>query len=391
MNVWMIGFCSLRKNTSFTLRQFDMLTAQGERDRCRSHWQFSVRAEPVEVRKRSFQYPTRLQWFLLFALWLGMFAHAPSAWAHESRPAFLEINETAPGRYSVLWRTPILSGMRLPVALKFPDDVRNVTEPTVQELTDSLLERRVIDAGASGLAGKQIEFVGLQATITDVLVRVQILDGTYSTMLVRPSKPWAEIAASRGPLAVAGAFLMHGIEHILFGYDHLLFVFALILIVRSRRVLLMTITAFTIAHSITLALATLGAVYVPRPPVEAAIALSILLLACEIVRLEHGQVGLTARWPWAVAFSFGLLHGFGFASALADIGLPRSDVPLALFSFNVGVELGQLAFIGVVFSVLTLAKRIRAASVIGHGALRAATYVIGILAAYWFFERLAGF
>jgi hypothetical protein len=153
----------------------------------------------------------------------------------------------------------------------------------------------------------------------------------------------------------------------------------------------MTITAFTIAHSITLALATLGAVHVPRPPVEAAIALSILLIACEIVRLEHGQVSLTARWPWVVAFSFGLLHGFGFASALTDIGLPRGDIPLALFAFNVGVEIGQLAFIGVVFSVLTLAKRIRLASVIAHRALPAANYAIGILAAFWFFERLAGF
>jgi len=327
--------------------------------------------------------------FLSVLVWV--LVYVPNAWAHESRPAYLEINETTPGRYSVLWRTPVLSGMRLPVALKFPDDVRNVTGPTVQELTDSLIERRVIDAGASGLAGKQIEFVGLQATITDVLVRMQMLDGTYSTTLVRPSKPWIEITPSHGLLVVAGAYLKHGIEHILFGYDHLLFIFALILIVRSRRVLLMTITAFTIAHSITLAVATLGAVHVPRPPVEAAIALSILLLACEIVRLEHGQVSLTARWPWAVAFSFGLLHGFGFASALTDIGLPRSDVPLALFAFNVGVELGQLAFIGVVLSALTLAKRIRLASVIGHRALQTATYVIGILAAFWFFERLGGF
>jgi hydrogenase/urease accessory protein HupE len=386
MNVWMIGLSRLWKNTAFTLRQ-----AQGERDGYRNHWQFSVRAEPVEARELLFQHPVRLQWFLLVGLWLGLLAPVPAAWAHESRPAYLEVNKTAPGRYSVLWRTPLMSGMRLPVALKFPDEVRNVTEPTVQELTDSLLERRIIDAGASGLAGKQIEFVGLEATITDVLVRVETLDGTYSTTLVRPSKPWVEITASRGSLAVAGAFLMHGIEHILFGYDHLLFVFALILIVRSRRVLLMTITAFTIAHSITLALATLGAVHVPRPPVEAAIALSILLLACEIVRLEHGQGSLTARWPWAVAFSFGLLHGFGFASALTDIGLPRSDVPLALFAFNVGVELGQLAFIGVVLGALTMAKRIRLASVIGHRALPAATYVIGILAAFWFFERLAGF
>jgi hydrogenase/urease accessory protein HupE len=328
---------------------------------------------------------------LLLSVLVGVLAHVPGAWAHESRPAYLEINETTPGRYDVLWRTPLMSGMRLPAALKFPDDVRNVTEPTVQELTDSLVERWVIESGVNGLAKKRIEFVGLQATITDVLVRVQVLNGTYSTTLVRPSKPWVEIAPSRGLFAVAGAFLMHGIEHILFGYDHLLFVFALILIVRSRRVLLMTITAFTIAHSITLGLATLGAVHVPRPPVEAAIALSILLLACEIVRLEHGQLSLTARWPWVVAFSFGLLHGFGFASALTDIGLPRGDVPLALFSFNVGVELGQLAFIGVVLSVLTLAKRIRLASVIGHRALPAATYVIGILAAFWFFERLAGF
>ncbi len=408
MNIWMIGFCRLRRNTSFTLHQVCpehvrytqcklRRGAQVERDGYRNHWQFSVHASTGSARtenlarKRLFQYTDGLLCLLLVTMWLGLLALVPSAWAHESRPAYLEINEKAPGRYSVLWRTPILSGMRLPVALKLPDDVRNVTEPTVQELTDSLMERRMIEAGTSGLAGKRIEFVGLQATITDVLVRMQMLDGTYSTTLVRPSKPWVEIAVSHGPLAVAGAFLKHGIEHILFGYDHLLFVFALILIVRSRRVLLVTITSFTIAHSITLALATIGAVHVPGPPVEAAIALSILLLACEITRLEHGQASLTARWPWAVAFSFGLLHGFGFASALMDIGLPRSDVPLALFSFNVGVELGQLVFIGVVFSVLTLAKRIRLASVIGHRALPAATYMIGILAAFWFFERLVGF
>ncbi len=316
---------------------------------------------------------------------------APPSRAHETRPAYLEINETSPSQFSVLWRTPVLSGMRLPIVLKFPDDVQNIREPTFQELADSLVERRVIDAGASGLAGKRIEFIGLQVTITDVLVRVQMLDGRKWTTIVRPSQPWVEIAASQSWLGVAGTYVAQGIRHILFGYDHLLFVFALILIVRNRRVLFMTITSFTIAHSITLALATLGAVHVPRPPVEAAIALSILLLACEIVRLQHGQVSLTARWPWVVAFSFGLLHGFGFASALTDIGLPQSDVPLALFSFNVGVELGQLAFIGVVFSVLELAKRVRLVSVIGHRALPAATYGIGILAAFWFLERLAGF
>jgi hydrogenase/urease accessory protein HupE len=184
---------------------------------------------------------------------------------------------------------------------------------------------------------------------------------------------------------------VHGIEHILFGFDHLLFVLALILIVRSGRVLLWTITAFTIAHSITLSLATLGVVYVPGPPVEATIALSILLLACEIVRLQRSQASMTARWPWIVAFSFGLLHGFGFAGALTEIGLPQSDIPLALFTFNVGVEAGQLIFIAAVLGVLACARRIDFPPVVERHALSVATYAIGTVAAFWFIERLAGF
>ena len=312
------------------------------------------------------------------------------AWAHESRPAYLEINETAPGRYDVLWRTPVLSGMRLPVVLQFAEGTRNVTAPAVRELSDSLLERRVIEV-PGGLAGKRIEFAGLQGTITDVLARVQLRDGADSTTLIHPSQPWLEVTAARGWPAVAGAYLRLGIDHILLGYDHLLFVFALILIVRSTRVLVWTITAFTLAHSITLALATLGFVHVPGPPVEATIALSILLLACEIVRLHRGEASLTARRPWVVAFAFGLLHGFGFAGALADIGLPRGDIPLALAAFNVGVEAGQLAFIAAVLGVFALAKRIKLATVIEPYARPAAPYAIGILASFWFCERLAGF
>jgi hydrogenase/urease accessory protein HupE len=236
----------------------------------------------------------------------------------------------------------------------------------------------------------RIEIVGLQATITDVLVRV-MLDGTHSTTLVRPSKPWVDITASRGSLGVAGAYVMHGIEHILFGYDHLLFVLALILIVRSGRVLLITVTAFTIAHSITLSLATLGVLHVPGPPVEATIALSILLLACEIIRSEQGQASLTAKWPWLIAFSFGLLHGFAFASALTEIGLPQGDIPLALFAFNVGVEIGQLIFIAAVLGALRCAKWIKFPVFVERHAKPVTTYAIGILAAYWFIERLAGF
>jgi hydrogenase/urease accessory protein HupE len=319
---------------------------------------------------------------------MGLVAFGSVAQAHEIRPAYLEITETRPGRYAVLWRTPLQAGMHLPVALRLPEGVRAEREATVQELTDSVLERRAIDAGPSGLAGRRIDFVGLQATITDVLVRVALLDGTRSTTLVRPSQPWVEIAASRGPLAVARAYLTHGIEHILFGFDHLLFVLALILLVRSRRLLLLTITSFTLAHSLTLALATLDVVHVPGPPVEAAIALSILLLAVEIVHLERGRVGLTARRPWLVAFSFGLLHGFGFASALSDIGLPKGDIPLALFAFNVGVECGQLAFVGVVLGLAALTRGLRRRL---QARWRLTPYAIGTLAAFWFLERLARF
>jgi len=311
--------------------------------------------------------------------------------AHEIRPAYLQIDEVAPGRYQLLWRTPVLSGMRLPVLLRLPNDVRDVTPPTTQELSDSLVVRQAIDAGASGLAGRRIEFVGLQATITDVLVRIQTLDGMHSTALVRPTKPWIDIAAPQGPLAVTGAYLSHGVEHIVFGFDHLLFVLGLILIVQSARMLLLTVTGFTVAHSITLSLATLGVLHVPTPPVEACIALSILLLASEIVRLQRGQSSLTANWPWAVAFLFGLLHGLGFASALSDLGLPQGDVPLALLSFNIGVEMGQLAFIAAVLCVTQIAKRVRWPDVVEHRFRTITAYGVGTVAAFWFLERLAGF
>jgi hydrogenase/urease accessory protein HupE len=192
-------------------------------------------------------------------------------------------------------------------------------------------------------------------------------------------------------LAIAGAFVGHGIEHILGGYDHLLFVLALILIVRSTRALVWTITAFTLAHSITLALASLDVVNVPGPPIEAAIAFSIVLLAAEIVRLRRGEPSLTARWPWVVAFCFGLLHGFGFAGALSEIGLPRGDIPLALFAFNVGVELGQLAFIAAVLGSLAILRRVALLRSLERPVANAAPYAIGSLAAFWFVGRVATF
>jgi hypothetical protein len=327
----------------------------------------------------------RIAGYVVAAL-LVLLAGLPAARSHETRPAYLELKETAPGQFSVLWRTPVLAGMRLPVVLKLPDGMRNVKEPGVQELTDSLVERRSIDAGPAGLAGKRIEFPGLQFTITDVLVRIERLDGTHSTELVRPPRPWIEFAAPRGALAAAGVFLAQGIDHILLGVDHLLFVLGLLLIVRTPWMLVKTITAFTLAHSITLAIATFGVASIPAAPLNAAIALSILFLGPEIIRAWRGGTSFTIRHPWVVAFAFGLLHGFGFASGLAAIGLPRADIPLALLMFNVGVEIGQLAFVAL---ILLLVRAFKVLQVRWPRPVELApAYVVGSLGAFWTLQRL---
>jgi len=330
-------------------------------------------------------------WRLLFGFVVVILAFTANAAAHEIRPAYLQIDQTGPSRYTVIWRTPVLSGMRLPVVLRFPERVRNVTAPDQRGLPDSVVETRIIETADGSLAGQRVEFVGLQATITDVLVRVRLLDGSVSTTMVRPSLPWVEVATRPERLDVAKTFIHHGIEHILFGYDHLLFVLALMFIARDWRALLLTVTAFTVAHSITLTLATLGFVHVPGPPVEAAIAFSILLLACEIIRIQRGQPSLTAQRPWMVAFAFGLLHGLGFAGALADLALPASDIPLALLFFNVGVEVGQLMFIAAVIVAVRLVKFVHYPLYVGRHALTATTYLIGGMASFWFVERLAAF
>jgi hydrogenase/urease accessory protein HupE len=316
-----------------------------------------------------------------------------SAQAHDIRPAYLEVKETAPGQFSVLWRTPVMAGMRLPVVLKLSDEVRNLKDPVVQELTDSLVERRWIQVGPQGLAGKRIEFPGLQLTITDVLVRFEMLDGRKGATIVRPSQPWFEPAAAPSKLHVAGAYLRLGIEHIWGGLDHLLFILALMILVKGTRRLIATVTAFTVAHSITLAGATLGLVYVPQQPTEAAIALSIVFVASEIVHARQGKQDWAERWPWLVAFAFGLLHGFGFAGALNAVGLPQTAIPVALLFFNVGVEIGQLLFIAAVLTIMALGRFLirRAAIPQPAWAWRVAPYSIGGVAAFWMIQRIAAF
>jgi hypothetical protein len=322
--------------------------------------------------------------WLVLALLLGALGSA--AHAHETRPAYLQIDETRADEYAILWRTPISAGMRLPVVLQLPASARNLAAPTTQELTDSLVERRSIRV-EGGLGGQRIEFAGLQATITDVLVRVHLLDGRSWSTLVRPSQAWILITPAQSRLGTVAAFIAQGIRHILFGADHLLFVLGLLLIVKDRWMLVKTISAFTLAHSLTLALATFGYASAPVAPLNAAVALSILFLGPEIVRSWRGQTSFTIRHPWVVAFAFGLLHGFGFASALSGTGLPRADLPLALLSFNIGVEIGQLGFVALVlllertFSILQIVWPRWAAVLPG--------YTVGCLGAFWSIQRFA--
>ena len=225
--------------------------------------------------------------------------------------------------------------------------------------------------------------------MTDALIHIEFLDGTNWTQRLTPGQPMAAIPGHESAVSVAGVFLKLGVEHILSGVDHLLFVLALLIIAGSRWRLLMTVTAFTFAHSITLALATLGVVHVPQRPVEAVIALSIAFVAVEIVRSRKGVAGITAQAPWIVAFAFGLLHGFGFAGALSEVGLPQGRIPLALLFFNVGVEFGQLLFIAGALSVIAAIRRLEVRLTDWSGLL--VPYVIGSVAMFWVFQRVSAF
>jgi hydrogenase/urease accessory protein HupE len=323
---------------------------------------------------------------LLFTGLLMLFAGP--VLAHEMRPAYLELKELTPATYSVLWKVPMRGDMRLRLDPRFPDSCREVVPPAARSAAGAQISHWSVQCDA-GLTGQRIAIEGLENTLTDVLARVQHIDGAVQTTRIKPAEPYFVVTGSSGRLALSATYLWLGIEHILLGIDHLLFVFALLLIVSGIRRLVWTITAFTVAHSITLAGATLGVVHVPQQPVEAVIALSILFLATEIIHSRRGRPGYVERWPWVVAFIFGLLHGFGFAGALAEVGLPEHAIPFALVFFNIGVELGQLAFVGVVLSCAWLIHRVK------HFPLRSAeiltTYLMGGIAAYWTIDRVVGF
>jgi hydrogenase/urease accessory protein HupE len=323
---------------------------------------------------------------------------AQPARADELRPGYLELKETAANTYSLLFKIPARGeDLRLAIYLDLPNGTRDVGASRASLREGAYVERRTIRRDG-GLAGQAIAIAGLSATSTDVLVRVESLAGAIQTERLSPTRTAFVVQATPGAGEVAATYLRLGVEHILFGFDHLLFVLALVILVRDWRRVAVTVTAFTIAHSVTLAAATLGFVNVPGPPVEATIALSIVLVAVEILNARAGKPSLTARLPWLVAFSFGLLHGFGFAGALAEVGLPQHAIPVALLFFNVGVEIGQLVFVASVLSLIWL-LRLAASQLVEASLVRRTfdrldvgiAYGIGIVAAYWLIERTTAF
>jgi len=308
--------------------------------------------------------------------------------AHEVRPGYLELRQSGAETFDVTWKVPAKGELRLGIHARLPENCESSVPPSRYSTGDAFTDRWSVIC-PDGLEGGTIGIEGLSATLTDVLVRIERLNGTTQVELLTPAQPsfMVEEAPSRANVAIT--YLRLGVEHILLGIDHLLFVLALLILVEGRRRLVGTITAFTVAHSLTLAAATLGFVYVPQQPVEAVIALSIVFVATEIIRGRLGNPGLTARSPWVVAFIFGLLHGFGFAGALSEVGLPQQAIPLALLFFNLGVELGQLLFIGAVGVAVVAMRRFTVPS--PTWAWRVPAYGIGAVAAMWTLERVTGF
>ncbi len=307
-----------------------------------------------------------------------------AARADELRPGYLEFSQQDATGWLLVWKAPIGGGITAATRPILPAGCVVTGEPARRVAPLAVVTTYQVRC-AGDVGGKAIGLSSLAASQTDVLVRVALKDRPVQALRLTADAPVAQIAAKPQRWQVAKSYFVIGAEHIIFGYDHLLFVIALVLLLSGFWTIVKAVTAFTIAHSITLIGTTLGLMGLPQQPVESVIALSILFLAVEIVKRQPGALRLSERAPWLVAFGFGLLHGFGFAGALNDIGLPESDVPIALLTFNLGVEAGQLLVVILAAGLLVLARRFAAAFV--PRLVGVVTYAIGIIAAYWFIER----
>lgn len=323
----------------------------------------------------------------LLVLVLNGFASGLSA--HEVRPAYLELRQTGPEIYDAFWKVPGQGeNLRLGIYVDFPEGTTNVTAPRASMANNAFTERWTVKR-EGGLTGGTIHIAGLTATMTDVLVRLERLDGSAQVTRLTAATPSFTVEAAPRALEVARTYSGLGVEHILTGIDHLLFVLALLIITGGGWKLVKTVTAFTISHSLTLTAATLGFVHVRQRPVEAVIALSIVFVAAEILRTQRGRESITSGAPWLVAFSFGLIHGLGFAGGLSEAGLPAGHIPSALFFFSVGVETGHFLFIGGVLTFIALIRRIRIP--FPRWAALVPPYAIGATAMFWVIQRVAAF
>lgn len=325
---------------------------------------------------------------------------------HPLAPSLLELEELTDGRVLVSWKVSVMNPRAAGIQPVLTPVCRTVADgwpdaPAFEQVDATGLVRRwALDCSDAGLAGRRISLEGLESVESSVLVRAALADGKTAQAVLRGDAPHFTVPRDPTLFQMAGDYLRLGFEHILGGFDHLLFVLGLLFLIEGRRMLLWTVTAFTVGHSVTLSLAALGLVRLPSAPVELAIAASIWVVALELARKDRSQPAIgpppagrswAVRRPWLVAGVFGLLHGFGFAGALAEAGLPSGDIPLALLSFNVGIELGQLAFIALVLTLRWALMKLLAARIepvwLGRRLSLAASYLIGILATYWCWQR----
>lgn len=335
------------------------------------------------------------EFFRIAALMMvfGLQGAAP-ALSHALEPGFLTMEETGSGTWRVFFRRPDVRGSPMPIEARLPENcaIREGGEPAFDGWAWSTGWITPCDGG---IAGGEVAITGLDMTRTDTLVRIQPADGQMITRRLTSGDISFTVPAEPSIGQVFGSYFLLGMEHILIGIDHLLFVFALLLLIRSPGRLVGAVTAFTVAHSITLALASLQIIHIPGPPVEAVIALSIIFLSIEILKSRQGEERLSERYPWLVSFSFGLLHGLGFAGVLTEIGLPQGDVPAALLAFNVGVEAGQLAFIAAVLGAAMMLRRVMPSRGAFDGLLLRATpvmaYAVGGISTVWLVQRIGGF
>ena len=322
----------------------------------------------------------------------GLFVSVSLSHGHALQPGYLELRLINEEHYAVVWKKAAIKSRPMEIVAWLPENC-DLRSPEQSVWDGVAYVARWTARCAGGLEGGVIRIEGLERTETDVLVRFDFADGVSQAHRLTPGDPSFTVPTQPSRFEVVETYLLLGVEHILSGFDHLLFVLALLILVTGVRRLVATVTAFTLAHSLTLAGATLGFVHVPGPPVEAIIALSIMFVAAEILPGRRGKHGLTEKYPWAIAFTFGLLHGFGFAGALAQIGLPEPSIPIALLFFNVGVEVGQLLFIAAVFAVIALARQLARRFGVQRPAWAGSLspYAIGGIAAFWVIQRIAGF